>query len=242
MKKLAFLLVSATMIASCGGGMSNKNLKIENDSLLTVLAERNNELDEIMGTFNEIQEGFKQISNAENRVDFQRGSITENSKTAREQITSDIQFIMNQMEENKEQIAKLQSMLKKSQNSSAQLKKAVESLTQELVAKQQRIEELQAELASKNIRIQQLDTAVSGLTAEKEALAAENETQAKTVAAQEKAINTAWFVYVTAISFNHFSFVSEKSCFVILAEQMGLNTTIPMSLLLRRRSRYAVSK
>lgn len=197
MKKLAFLLVSATMIASCGGGMSNKNLKIENDSLLTVLAERNNELDEIMGTFNEIQEGFKQISNAENRVDFQRGSITENSKTAREQITSDIQFIMNQMEENKEQIAKLQSMLKKSQNSSAQLKKAVESLTQELVAKQQRIEELQAELASKNIRIQQLDTAVSGLTAEKEALAAENETQARTVAAQEKAINTAWFVYGT---------------------------------------------
>ena len=67
------------------------------------------------------------------------------------------------MEENKEQIAKLQSMLKNSKNNSAQLKRAVESLTQELVAKTQRIEELQAELASKNIRIQELDAAVTGI-------------------------------------------------------------------------------
>ena len=197
MKKLVFLLVGAAMLASCGGGNSKKELKIENDSLMMVLAERNAELDEIMGTFNGIQEGFRQINSAENRVDLQRGTIHENSLTAKQQITSDIQFIMKQMEENKAQISKLESMLKKSQNNSAQLKKAVESLTQELAAKQQRIEELQAELASKNIRIQQLDSAVSGLTAEKEALAAENQAQAKTVAQQEKEMNAAWFVYGT---------------------------------------------
>ena len=80
---------------------------------------------------------------------------------------------------------------------SAQMKKAVESLTQELVAKTQRIEELQAELASKNIRIQELDAAVTGLSADKEALSAENEAKAKTVAEQDKALNTAWFVFGT---------------------------------------------
>lgn len=60
----------------------------------------------------------------------------------------------------------------------------MESLTQEPVTKQQRIEELQAELASKNIRIQELDAAVSGLSADKESLAAENEAKARTVAEQ----------------------------------------------------------
>lgn len=74
------------------------------------------------------------------------------------------------------------------------MKKAVESLTQELVAKTQRIEELQAELASKNIRIQELDAAVTGLSTDKEVLTAENEAKAKTVAEQDKALNTAWFV------------------------------------------------
>ena len=151
----------------------------------------------MMGTFNEVQEGFRKINAAESRVDLQRGTITENSASAKQQIASDIEFISKQMEENKAQIAKLQAMLKSSKNNSAQLKKAVESLTQELVAKQQRIEELQAELASKNIRIQELDAAVSGLAADKESLAAENEAKAKTVAEQDKAINAAWFVFGT---------------------------------------------
>ena len=198
MKKLAVLIVCAAMLASCDGFKGgSKDLTAENDSLLIELTQRNAELDEMMGTFNEIQEGFRQINDAESRVDLQRGTITENSSSAKQQIASDIEFITKQMEENKAQIAKLQAMLKSSKNNSAQLKKAVESLTQELVAKQQRIEELQAELASKNIRIQELDAAVSGLAADKESLAAENEAKAKTVAEQDKAINAAWFVFGT---------------------------------------------
>ena len=198
MKKLAVLFVCVAMLASCDsfkGG--SKDLKAENDSLLMELNQRNAELDDMMGTFNEVQEGFRKINAAESRVDLQRGTITENSASAKQQIASDIEFISKQMEENKAQIAKLQAMLKSSKNNSAQLKKAVESLTQELVAKTQRIEELQAELASKNIRIQELDAAVTGLTADKESLAAENEAKAKTVAEQDKAINTAWFVFGT---------------------------------------------
>ena len=198
MKKLAVLIVCAAMLASCDGFKGgSKDLKAENDSLLIELSQRNAELDEMMGTFNEIQEGFRQINDAESRVDLQRGTITENSASAKQQIASDIEFITKQMEENKAQIAKLQAMLKSSKNNSAQLKKAVESLTQELVTKQQRIEELQAELASKNIRIQELDAAVSGLSADKESLAAEIEAKARTVAEQDKAINAAWFVFGT---------------------------------------------
>ena len=198
MKKLAILLVCAAMLASCNGlGGGSKDLKAENDSLLMELTQRNAELDEMMGTFNEVQEGFRKINAAESRVDLTRGTISENSATAKQQIASDIEFITKQMEENKAQIAKLQAMLKSSKNNSAQLKKAVESLTQELVAKTQRIEELQAELASKNIRIQELDAAVSDLSVAKETLAAENEAKAKTVAEQEKSLNAAWFVFGT---------------------------------------------
>lgn len=199
MKKLAVLVACAAVLASCDGlsGGGKSQLKAENDSLLMELSQRNAELDDMMGTFNDISEGFRQINAAESRVDLQRGAATEGSLNAKQQIASDIEFIRKQMEENKEQIAKLQAQLKSSKNNSVQLKKAVESLTQELVAKTQRIEELQAELASKNIRIQELDAAVTGLSADKELLTAENEAKAKTVAAQDKAINTAWFVFGT---------------------------------------------
>ena len=197
MKKLAFLLASAAILASCNNITGGKDLKAENDSLRMELTQRNAEFDEIMGTFNDIQEGFRKISAAESRVDLQRGTITENSGSATQQIISDIEFITQQMENNKAQIEKLQAQLKKSNNNSAELKRAVETLTAELKAKEQRIQELQAELASKNIRIQELDSAVSNLTAAQETLKAENEAKARTVAQQEKSLNTAWFVFGT---------------------------------------------
>ena len=200
MKKLLLsLMACAAILASCDGltGGGKSRLQAEKDSLQAALNQRDAELDEMMGTFNEISEGFRQINAAENRVDLQRGSLSEGSLNAKQQIAADIEFIQKQMQENKEQIAKLQEMLKSSRNNSAQLKRAVESLTQELVEKTQRIEELQAELASKNIRIQELDAAVSGLKAEKETLTAENEAKAQTVAAQDKALNAAWFVFGT---------------------------------------------
>lgn len=196
MKRVAFLFMCAGVLASCNG-LKNQDLKAENDSLQLELSQRNAELDELMGTFNDIQEGFRKINAAESRVDLQRGTITENSLSAKQQIAADIEFITKQMEENKTQIEKLQSLLKNSRNNSAQLKKAIDGLTAELAERQRRIEELQVELASKNVRIQELDAAVSDLSAAKESLTAENAAKSQTVAEQDKALNTAWFVFGT---------------------------------------------
>ena len=126
-----FALVSCDMI----GGGSRDQLKAENDSLTLLLTQRNAELDEMLGTFNDISEGFRLINAAENRVDLNRYAVGEGSLSAKEKIADDIEFIRKQMEENREQIAKLQQMLKESKNSSAQLKRAVEQLTQELETK-----------------------------------------------------------------------------------------------------------
>lgn len=200
MKKLVLLLsLSVAMFASCdfGGGNDKDKLKAENDSLSLELSQRNAELDEIMGTFNDVQEGFRQINAAENRVDLQRNATDENAASMKEQIASDIQFITKTMEDNKAQIAKLQAQLKSSKTNSAQLKKAIQSLTDELALKTKQIEDLQAELAAKNIRIQELDDAVNNLNTNVSNLTAENEEKAKTVSEQDKAINTGWFVFGT---------------------------------------------
>ncbi|MCD8079719.1 MAG: hypothetical protein LUF04_04690, partial [Bacteroides sp.] len=199
MKNLVLLFICCGFIISCNGlkGEGNERLKAENDSLMTELSHRDAELDEMMSTFNLVQEGFRQINAAENRVDLRRGNITENATTAKQQIASDIEFITKTMEENRAQIAKLQGMLNSSRNNSSEMKKAVESLTEELAIKTRRIEELQAELASKNIRIQELDQAVTDLTANNEALLAENEAKARTVQEQDRQMNAAWFVFGT---------------------------------------------
>ena len=189
-------LCAAALLTACNNSGQNKStLQAQNDSLMLELSNRDTELDEIMGAFNEIQEGFREINEAENRVDLKEGTLE--SQSAADKIKEDIRFISEKLKSNREQIAKLEEQLKNSKYQSAQLKKAVKNLTAELAAKQQQIETLQAELAAKNIRIAELDEAVMDLNKNVDELSAENEAKTKTVEAQDKALNTAWYVFGT---------------------------------------------
>ena len=189
-------MLCAAFLASCDfSGQSKKEVQSQNDSLRMELNARNAELDEIMGSFNEIQEGFKEINEAENRVNL-NGEVIESQSEA-DRIKQDIRFISDKLKSNRDRIAELEKQLKNSKYNTAQMKKALKNLTAELASKQQQIETLQTELASKNIRIAELDEAVTGLNKNVEQLAAENEEKAKTVAVQDKALNSAWYVFGT---------------------------------------------
>ena len=198
MKKLLWLSVCAVaLMTPCEQmGSGNKALQAENDCLKTVLSDREDELNQIMGTFNEIQEGFRQINEAEGRVDLQREQSGENL-SATQKVKDDLKLITQTMAENREKLAQLQQQLKNSRYQSSELKKAIAALEKELADKTEQIKALQADLAAKDIRIAELDDAVAGLTTDVKNLSAENEIKTKTVAAQEKAMNTAWFVFGT---------------------------------------------
>lgn len=172
------------------------------------LAERDAELDGIMEAFNEVQEGFRLINEAENRVDLQSGSLERGSNV--QKVKEDIRFITDKLQANREQIAKLEEQLKNSKYNSSQLKKAIANLNKELEVRTQQIETLQAELAAKNIRIAELDDAVAGLNQDVSNLTAENEAKAAIVAGQDKALNTAWFVFGTNSELKEQKIISKK--------------------------------
>ena len=211
MKKIALLLVvgASMMMVSCSG-LGGKDSKVDNESLAIALEQRNAELDEMLSIFNDISEGFHQINAAGHRVDLHRGSVIEGSKTAREQVAEDIAFIHKQMAENQAKIAELQEKLKKSSFKSSQLERAIASMTEELVAKIHNIEELQGELSSRNIRIGELELALKLLLSENKELVSSNEAKDKTVAAQDKALNAAWFVFGTKKELKEQKIVTDK--------------------------------
>ena len=196
------------MLSSCGEMQRNKNLKAENDSLNVALAERDAELEGIMEAFNEVQEGFRLINEAENRVDLQSGSVE--GASAAQKIREDIRFITEKLQSNRDRIAELEKQLDNSKYASAQLKKAITNLKEELAAKTQQIETLQTELASKNIRIAELDDAVAGLSQHVSDLVAENKAKDAMVASQDKALNTAWFVFGTSSELKDQKIITKK--------------------------------
>ena len=208
MKKILLLSVCVALLSSCGNMGRNDAMKSQNDSLSQVLAQRDAELNGIMEAFNEIQDGFRMINEAENRVDLETGVMEGRSNV--QKIKDDIVFITEKLDANRKRIAELEEQLKNSRYASSQLKTTIANLNKELLAKTQQIETLQAELASKNIRIAELDDAIVGLTQHVNDLVAENKAKSATVATQDKALNAAWFVFGTSSELKEQKIVSKK--------------------------------
>ena len=189
-KNILIVCGLAVLVVSCGP--SKKELQANIDSLNVELSQVNSEMENVMGILNDVQEGFQQINEAENRVNVKNA---ENAPAnVKEQVKADLAFIQAKMKENRERIAELEEKAAKGDKNAAALRRTVKNLKAELAAKEEQIAALKAELEAKNIRIQQLDTEVANLTNDKNALTAKNAANEKVIADQDKAMNTAWYV------------------------------------------------
>lgn len=217
MKKLFFIAACVLSLAAC-----NQDKKpaispeqIQNDSLRAIITARDNEINGMMGTLNEIQQGFAEINEAENRVTVAKDGEGRD-KTA--VIKENIQFIAQRMQENRDLIKKLQEQLRTTGFKGEQMQKAIESLNAQLVEKDKELRALRAELEKKNIHIKELDQTISGLNSdvaalqtdkqnlqtdkqnlqtEKQNLQNESNRKTETINTQDKQLNTAWFAFGT---------------------------------------------
>ena len=164
------------------------------DSLQKIISQKDNEINDMIGTLNEIQEGFRQINAAEERVTLaQDGEGADKSQ----QIREDIQFISQRMQQNKQLIAKLQQQLRESSYKGEELKKTLESLTAQLEENEKQLKQLRTELDSKDIHISQLDEAINNLNSDVKELSEDNSKKATVINDQDKQLNTAWYVFGT---------------------------------------------
>lgn len=198
MKKYLFLFAGVLLAASCQEvKKENVALTNRNDSLVAVLQQRNAELESALATISDIQTGFQKINDAEGRINV-RNDDGELTNTPQAQLKSDLEFITETMEQNRQRISKLESQLKESGVKNASLQKIIKNLNNELSMKVEQIANLQNELSKKNIRINELDSAVNTLTNDVNTLHQANESQEKVIAEQEATLNRAWYVFGTA--------------------------------------------
>ena len=189
-KNILIVCGLAAMVVSCGP--TKKELQANIDSLNVELAQVNSEMENVMGILNDVQEGFQQINEAENRV---TAANAENAPAnVKEQMKADVAFIQAKMKENRERIAELEARAAKGDKTAAALRKTIKNLKAELADKEALIASLLADIDAKNARIQQLDVEVANLNADKNALTAKNAANEQVIAGQDKAMNTAWYV------------------------------------------------
>ena len=128
MKKFGFITVVTLLLASCGQNkqMSESAIEQERDSLQRIINEKDVELNDIMSTFDEVQEGIRRINEAEGRVTV--ADASPESASNKEVIRENMQFIREAMQQNKDMIAQLKEKLRNSTFNAEKLKKTVENL------------------------------------------------------------------------------------------------------------------
>ena len=160
MKKVLLFIASAVIVCSCNfmenkmGGSSEAQR--ERDSLQRVIDEKDMELNDIMGSINEVQEGI-----------------------------------------HREVRAQLKEKLRNSTFNADKLQKTIENLQQQVEDQAQRIQELEAALAEKDEQLAQQTEAIASLNQDVISLTEDNKSKAKQVEAQDKELNSAWFVFGT---------------------------------------------
>ena len=196
MKKLIF---ASLCLASIVGCQDNKT-KVESaafterDSLNKVIEQKDNEINDIMATFNQIEEGLREISQAEGRISVAR----EGEGTSKSQrIAENMQFIQQTMQQNRELINKLKTQLRESTINGEQLKKTIENLALQIEEKDKELMKLRAELDAKDIHIMDLDEKIANLNTNVSNLSEQNSQKSATISAQDKQLHSAWFVFGT---------------------------------------------
>ena len=176
MKKLFLVAcVAAFCLTGCNNGKNDSAAQntAQADSLNGIIAQKDSEINDLLGTLNEIEEGFQQISEAEHRVSLAKDGEGVNKK---QKLKEDIQFIADRMK---------------------QMQKTIEGLQKQLEEKDAQLQTLREELDKKDIHIAALDETVNNLNTKTNRLTAESNQKTETINAQDKQIHTAWYVFGT---------------------------------------------
>ena len=197
MKKLVYAIACALAVASCNQDAAKKAEQIaqqQRDSLEQIISQKDNEINDMMTTLSDIEEGFREITEAQSRVTLAKQGEGTNTM---QRIKENFQFIQAQMQQNKELINKLKQQVRESSVKGEQLKKIIDNLTEQMAQKDQQLQALREELDRKDIHIAELDEQVADLNENVANLKQENTQKAETISTQDKQINSAWFVFGT---------------------------------------------
>lgn len=200
MKKLILMALMAVVISSCDekkAGLASKSADGETSTIEALQRENEqlrNDQDELLSTLNEIEDGFREINEAQGRLTVARRG---EGASARERIKENMQYIQQTMAQNAELIEKLKKQLGEGNNKSKQLQRTIENLTAQMEQKTAEINQLRQELEAKNIRIDELEQQTADLNENLNNLEQQSQQQNETIDQQDRQLNAAWYAIGT---------------------------------------------
>lgn len=230
MKKLALILLSvlAVSFTACNKEKKEKLKDMEiSDSLQHILDLRDAELNDLLKTFNDVQASLNEINEAENIIALASTGENQGSKAS---IKENILLIQDKMKQNKQMIEELQQQLRESTFKGDELKRTLQGLLTQLEEKDKKLtslnkllEEKETTITAQNEKItaqseqitahettiSEQNANITELNNKVDEQVAENTRNQETIAQQDNALNTAYYVFGTKSELKEQSILSK---------------------------------
>jgi DNA repair exonuclease SbcCD ATPase subunit len=216
-KHLAFfviIILTNFLVSNCSKGSDESENSIKdsienvNGNLNGKLNEKDAAIQELVSSFNEIQENLNSIKEKEKII----SKVTSDGdvKSKEDQIKEDIQSIYDLMAKNKDRIGSLSKKLKNSKLKIEGLEKMIENMQATLNLKDSEIEELKTKIEGLNVELSNLTTNYK---------AVENESNQKT-----EIINTAFYAIGTSKELKENNVITKEGGIIGLGKTTKLSS------------------
>jgi DNA repair exonuclease SbcCD ATPase subunit len=186
MKNYIIIAAAAFLMSACNQ-TELADSKQKNDSLMSVVNERDAAINEFITSFNAVESNLDSVAVRQHIISVsteQKGEFKPNQK---ERINAEIAAINDLMEQNRKKLADLDRKLKGTTHKNKELEKMIATINNQLKQKDVELTALNEKLNNLNAEVAQLQTSVTVLTEEGIA-------KSQTIAEDTKALHTAYYV------------------------------------------------
>ena len=186
MKNYLILILAVFSLSACNQAEMEKG-KRDNDSLVSVVSERDASINEFIASLNDVERNLDTVAMRQHLISENTDQKGELKASQKERINKEITAINNLMEANRKKLIDLNRKMKSSSHKNAELEKMIVTINDQLTSKDKELKELNEKLLNLNAQVAQLQTSVTILTEEGDA-------KSQTIAEDTKALHTAYYV------------------------------------------------
>jgi len=218
-----FALVAVSLVfASCKTYEEERDAALlANDSLQSIIDNKDAELDSLFSTLNEIEENLASVSARYNAVQELRRANVEGQPTVKSQINDQIASIEKLMSANKQKVAALQAKLNASNQESAKLQELLSHQEERIAAQESQIAQLLTELENSKVVIRKLNQDVSDLTVA-------NQEKDRTIQGHIADANRAYYIVGQYAELRDAGIVSKSGGFIGIGTSLQPNSNLPV--------------
>jgi uncharacterized coiled-coil protein SlyX len=216
MKKYLIIASAALLMSACNQSNTDTANR-ENDSLRSIVNEREASLNEFIASFNDVERNLDSVAVKQHLISMSTDHRGELKLSQKERINNEIASINSLMDENRKKLAALNSKLKRSGNKNAELEKTIATLNRQIVQKDLELADLNTKLIDLNAQVAQLRTVVDTLNIQ-------NGIQSQSIAEKTIALHTAYYIIGNSSDLKNAKIIDRKGGLLGIGRTSKLNS------------------